>query len=132
MDCSKPAAVSDVVNKYQEILKENLKWEFSNKRKSLGKPGIPNRYFMNELTREYELFRGFLMDYGLLKDYIWESQAKMKQKTTLKQLVGANNVEQEELCHLSQRQKVEALRSVICFLVYNAIIKHIWTESHLE
>ncbi|GFW01797.1 hypothetical protein TNCV_60491 [Trichonephila clavipes] len=60
--------MSNVIVKFQLLLGAKLKWCFSNKKGSLGKPGIANEYCFFALFEEQEIFRNFLMESGLIKE----------------------------------------------------------------
>ncbi|GFS91451.1 hypothetical protein TNCV_4548271 [Trichonephila clavipes] len=60
--------MSNVIVKFQLLLGANLKWCFSNKKGSLGKPGIANEYFFFALFEEQEILRNFLTESGLIKE----------------------------------------------------------------
>lgn len=80
------SSISDVIKKYQEILSENLKLKFSNKRPTLGKVGIANRLFIMKLFDDTQLFIDFLKEARLIKTHL------MCEKCNVPMLIKARKV----------------------------------------
>ncbi|GBN14656.1 hypothetical protein AVEN_236481-1 [Araneus ventricosus] len=61
------SSILSVVEKFQGLLEENLKFKFSSGRMTLGKCGVPNRLFIFHLCQNQKLFSDFLQEAGLIK-----------------------------------------------------------------